>query len=244
MYQFNIRLADKVISATCEYETTLGFCKDYITDDKAEIFVSVSHEELLIEQQKERREREIEGVEAKAPSLAYLETLALYRKIAEALVSFGIILFHGSALSIDGEVYLFTAKSGTGKSTHTRLWREVYGDRVIMVNDDKPLIKIGSDGVTVYGTPWNGKHRLGANIKAPLKAICILERASENAIKKEDALRVFPEILGQTYRFSNVIGMQKTLSLVDTLLRRVNVYRLGCNMDPEAAVVSYEGMKG
>ena len=99
------------------------------------------------------------------------------------MISYDTILFHGSVIAVDGIGYLFTAKSGTGKSTHTRLWREYFGDRAAMVNDDKPLLKITDSSVIAYGTPYNGKHRLGTNISVPLKAICILTRAADNHIE-------------------------------------------------------------
>ena len=244
MVNFKVKLADRVISVSANYETTLKFCSDYLTDEREEISVSVSMEDVLSEKQKSKRERELEGLPEWEPPLSYLETLALYRKIAESLVSRGVILFHGSAVSLDGEVYLFTAKSGTGKSTHTRLWREVFGDRAVMINDDKPLIVVCDGGATVYGTPWNGKHKLGINSSAPLKAICVLERGEKNEIREEMPSAVFPEILSQTYRFSDVVGMTNTLAILDKMLKQVKVYRLHCNMDREAAEVSYNGMKG
>ena len=83
---------------------------------------------------------------------------------------------------MDGAAYLFTAPSGTGKSTHTRLWREVFGDRVWMINDDKPMLRISENLVTAYGTPWNGKHHISRNASAPLKAIVQLNRGKENII--------------------------------------------------------------
>ena len=244
MVNFKVKLAGKVISVSANYDTTLKFCGDYLTDEKEDVSVSVSEGDVLSEKIKSDRERELEGLPKWDPPLPYLETLALYRKIAEGLVSFGIILFHGSAIAVDGEVYLFTAKSGTGKSTHTRLWREVFGDRCVMINDDKPLISVKDGEVTVYGTPWNGKHRLGTNASAPLRAICILERGKENEIHEEAAMMTFPEILSQTYRFSDVAGMTSTMATLDKMLKQIKVYRLHCNMDMEAAEVSYNGMKG
>ncbi len=244
MVQFKVKLAGKVVAVSANYNSTAEFCKDYLTEESADVSVSVAMEDVLAEKIKSKRERELEGLPEWEPPLPYLETLALYRKIAERLVTFGIVLFHGSAIALDGEVYLFTAKSGTGKSTHTRLWREVYGERAVMINDDKPLLAIEDNEVRVYGTPWNGKHRLGENISAPLKAICILERNEKNIIKEENSLATFPEILSQTYRFSDVEGMRSTLSAIDKMLKQVKVYRLGCNMDREAAEVSYNGMKG
>lgn len=245
MYSLKIRLAGKNIIASVIYPTTERYCRDYLADfDTADVTVAVSESDIAAERAKNDRERILEGLPPVEVSDAYLETLSLYRKIAEALIDFGIILFHGSAIAVDGETYLFTATSGTGKSTHTRLWRETFGDRAVMVNDDKPLIEIRDTGATIYGTPWNGKHRLGSNVSLPLKAICILERAEKNRITELDPKSEFPKIFSQTYRKSDGMFMAKTLSLLDKLLSVVKVYKLGCNMELEAALVSYNGMKG
>ena len=245
MYNLKFRLCEKNIQASVIYKSTVDFCRDYECDfELADIFVSISPFDIAEEQKRFDRERELEGLSPIVADKRELEQLALYRKITEIIIDQGIILFHGSAIAVDGKAYLFTAKSGTGKSTHTRLWREHFGERAVMVNDDKPLIKIGDDGVFIYGTPWNGKHKLGNNIKLPLSAICILERAKENSIQRVNALSEFPKILSQTYRNKNADFMKKTLSLLDKMLSEVKVYKLGCNMDPEAAIVSYNGMKG
>ena len=169
-------------------------------------------------------------------------TLAVYRKIADYLLSCDTLLFHGSVIAVDGEGYLFTAKSGTGKSTHTRLWREYFGERAVMVNDDKPLLHITDSGVTAYGTPWDGKHRLSTNIAVPLKGICILTRDTTNHIKQAESHAAYPMIVQQTNRSLSADGMKQTLSLIDRMLTVVPVYRLGCNMNIEAARGAYEGM--
>ena len=149
---------------------------------------------------------------------------------------------HGSVIAVDGRGYLFTAKSGTGKSTHTRLWRELLGDRAVMVNDDKPLIKVCDSGVTVYGTPYNGKHRLGNNIAVPLRCICILERAKENHIKQIDRSQAYYMLLQQSYRPSDTAVLAKTLALIDEMSDKVRFYRLGCNMDISAAQLAFNTM--
>ena len=245
MFNFKIRLAERNISVECIYASTEKYCKDYLVSDvDCDIFVKITPEDITYEREKSDKERELEGLEPFAPSPAYLETLALYRKIADALIDFDTILFHGSALSLDGEAYIFTAKSGTGKSTHTRLWREVFGDRVVMINDDKPLLRVVDDGVFVYGTPWCGKHNLGVNSSAPLYAIVSLERSVENQITESDARALFPKMLSQTYRTKDLFKLQKTLVLLDKMLKNVKVFELGCNMNTDAATVAYEGMKG
>ncbi len=245
MTSFKLKLADQVIFVECLYESTKKFCKEYLVDCEPESFsVKVEQADIDAEREKSDRERELEGLAPFVPSDPYLETLALYRKIADNLIDYDVILFHGSSLAMDGNGYIFTAKSGTGKSTHTRLWRQVFGDRVEMVNDDKPLIKVDANGAVVYGTPWCGKHCLGNNTSAPLYAIVSLERGKENLIRKTDSRSIFPKLLKQTYRTQNPIRLQKTLMLLDMLSRNVGVFELECNMDPEAATVAYEGMKG
>ena len=114
----------------------------------------------------------------------YLETLAVYRKLAQLLVQDDILLMHGAVVAVDGQAYLFTAQSGTGKTTHTRLWMQQFGDRAVMVNGDKPLLHITNEGVTVYGTPWDGKEHLSTNTSCPLKALCILTRSETNHIER------------------------------------------------------------
>ena len=111
-----------------------------------------------------------------------------------------------------------------------------------MVNDDKPLLHI-ADTVTAYGTPYNGKHRLGTNISGPLKAICILTPAENNHIEAITREQAYTMLLQQVYRPADMLKMTKTLELVDRLADSVKLYRLGCNMDISTARVAYEGMQ-
>ena len=152
-------------------------------------------------------------------------------------------LFHGSAISVDGQCYLFTAKSGTGKSTHTRLWRQLLGERAVMVNDDKPLIRVHNNNITVFGTPYNGKHRLGNNISVPLRAVCILKRSENNCIRKISKADAYPTIIQQCYRPADKNSLAKTLFLVDQMIDHIDLWELGCNMDISAAEISYNAMK-
>jgi hypothetical protein len=158
------------------------------------------------------------------------------------MLDYDTLLFHGSVVSVDGEGYLFTALSGTGKSTHTRLWRQVFGQRAVMVNDDKPLLKFTDSGIDACGTPWNGKHRLGSNIQVPLKGLCILSRGSENRIRPISPREALPFLLQQCHRPQTPLAMARVLTLLDRLTTLTGLYSLECNMDPEAAEVAYRGM--
>ena len=236
------KIADKVVEVTSIYAEVHKYCSDYLTDEPADYSVTTTQADIDFECEKSAREDEIEGIPVRHFSNSYLEELAVYRKIAEKMLDFDTVLFHGSVVAVDDVGYLFTAKSGTGKSTHTRLWREYFGDRAVMVNDDKPLLHI-ADTVTAYGTPYNGKHRLGTNISVPLNAICILNRSADNHIKPISFEQAYNMLLQQVYRPADMLKMTKTLELVDRLADSVKLYRLGCNMDNSAAKIAYEGMK-
>ena len=239
---FNIELAENVINVYSIYPQVQQLCKDYLTDKKSNFSVVVTEDDIEFERRKSAEEDEKEGIHIRNFSDYYLETLAVYRKIAEEMVDFDTILFHGSGIAVDGVGYLFTAKSGTGKSTHTRLWKEYFGCRAVMINDDKPLLKITDKGVMVYGTPWDGKHHLSNNIVVPLKAICILNRDSTNHIESISPKLVYSLLLQQTYRPSDPVKMAKTLQLLDRLMEKIELYTLGCNMDQTAAIMAFEGM--
>lgn len=239
---FNISLAGVVIRIEPMYDYIREYCREYITDMQESFTVGIAPSDIEYERQRSRAEDQKEGIPVRGFSDSYLETLAVYRKIADKLLDYDTILFHGSAVAADGVGYLFTAKSGTGKSTHTRLWRKYLGDRAVMINDDKPLISLSESGIMVHGTPWDGKHRLSTNTSVPLRAVCILERAEENRIvpiTKKDAYNM---LMQQVYRPSAPPKLIKTLQLIDRLGSGVKLYRLGCNMDIRAAEISYKKM--
>jgi len=241
---FTISLMGAKIAVSTRHPTTRSFCSGYICDGEPDFSVTLTPEDIEFERLKAAREDEIEGNPPREYSDAYLETLALLRKITEALFDYDTLLFHGSVVAVDGKAYLFTAKSGTGKSTHTRLWREYLGDRATMVNDDKPFLKITENGVLACGSPWMGKHGLGSNIQVPLKAICILERGEENHIRRIHPKDAVYMLLQQSSRPMDAKKLPKYLDLVDALSKKVEFYRLQCNMDPEAAKIAFEVMSG
>ena len=127
------KIADVVIDGEFLYKYTAKLCENYLYngDEKTELVIKTVQADI-------DAEKKLEGAE-EFPD-AYLESLAVFRKLCVYVLSEkqGLV-FHCSALAVDGKAYLFTAPSGTGKSTHARLWREVYKDKVVMVNDDKPI---------------------------------------------------------------------------------------------------------
>lgn len=165
------------------------------------------------------------------------------RGFYRALVNFNGMMLHSSAVALNGKAYLFSADCGTGKSTHAKLWRRVFGDeKVRVINDDKPAIRC-EDGVWyAYGTPWSGKTSQNLNLKCPLGGIAFIEQSETNRIERYSG----PEMVG---RFFKQVGASRTpentlkvLSLIDSVVNTVPVWRLQCNMDPEAARVAYNAM--
>lgn len=238
--QFKIRLADQIIGIDANYASTKMLCQKYLIDAKTDFGVTITKEDIEYEKKlyykKEAEEYRYEIMDE------YFETLAVYRKIAMNLIRYDTLLFHGSVIAVDGIGYLFTAKSGTGKSTHTRLWRELFGERAIMINDDKPLIHVDNHEIRVYGTPWDGKHRLSTNTSVPLKSICYLKRNNENLIRKLNEKEMFPILYQQCFHPSDSLLLKRTMELLEEIAARTQLYQLKCNMQMEAAKVAYDGM--
>lgn len=171
------------------------------------------------------------------------ESLALERKLAEGLLPYDVLLFHASALSIDGFGYAYSAPSGTGKSTHAALIRKEFGARVKMVNDDKPFIRVRDGEVRAYGSPWCGKHNLGSNISVPLHGICFLNQHTENLIERVDPVEAFMLMLRQVYKAQgSVEAVSRVMDLIEQVLKTVPVYALFCTVSPEAARLSVKTM--
>ena len=228
------RFADVNVEITAIHPFIHSFCRDYLVSESSDFSVETTRADIEYERSR---------AEHPDTSGAYLESLAVYRKIAEMMPGFGAFLMHGSAIAVDGRGYVFAAASGTGKSTHTRLWRELLGDKAIMINDDKPLLRVCPDGsAVVYGTPWDGKHRLSRNIAVPLKAVCFLRRAEENTIREISRQTALPMMIGHVYRPADVGALSRTMALLDKM--NVRFYSLGCNMDIGAAKLAYEAMGG
>ena len=159
------------------------------------------------------------------------------------LLEFDGFMLHASGVVYEDRAYLFSAPSGTGKSTHTTIWRKTFGEEnTYIINDDKPVIRMIDGKVMVFGTPWSGKTDQNKNKAVPLQGICFLERAAENRIEVMPTREALHKILDQTIRPTDVEHMSILLDLLDRLLKNIKVYKLYCNMENQAAIVAYNGM--
>ncbi|MCI5565507.1 MAG: hypothetical protein MR400_07415 [Clostridiales bacterium] len=236
------QLAGHAVKIESVHSLVHTLCADYWTESAAEYAVVTTEADIAYERARSAREDAREGVPVRKYADDYLETLAVYRKLAQTLTAADVLLMHGAVVAVDGQAYLFTAKSGTGKTTHVRLWLKQFGPRAVVVNGDKPLLHVTSEGVTAYGTPWDGKERLSRNMACPLKAVCILTRSETNRIERISKKEALPVLCQQSHRPAQPAALAKALALVDRLGGSVPLYKLGCNMEPEAALVAYRGM--
>lgn len=215
-----------------KYPRTLRQSEAYLTDEASESDIRIRlSDEFLEQKQRENPHLTIEDC----------EYIWLGSEFYELLPEFGGLLLHSSAVVYKGEGFLFSAPCGTGKSTHTQIWLKRFEGAYIL-NDDKPAIRLTKDGFYVYGTPFSGKTDLNVNEGVPLRGICMLERGKENSIEKADPEAALFGILNQTVRPVSEERMDKLLKILDKLITTVPVYKLCCNMELEAAEVSYRGM--
>ena len=221
MYDFNISLAGYVIRIQTTYANVYSMCKDYLVDQLPDFHIYISEEDIAFERAEAKRINS-------SPTDGYLETLAVYRKISEMMLPYNVFLMHGAVVSVKERAYMFTASSGTGKTTHVKKWIEK-NDNAIIVNGDKPLIKVTENGVLACGTPWSGKEQLQTNKMVLLDSIVLMQRGEDNHIEEISYNQAFVFILQQTYRPKDSLKMKKTLELLCELKEKVRFFRFTFN---------------
>lgn len=218
-----------------KYEYTTKFCREFLSEDQASsvsLVASVTQEEFDAEKE-----------QSPGFSDGYIENICLYRSICTQIPVMNRMLLHASILSYEGVAYAFLGKSGTGKSTHTRLWMQ-YLPNIEVVNGDKPILEYSEGEFVAFGTPWRGKENWGGKGSAPLRGLCFLEQAKENSICRltpsEVSARLFTQILLPTDE-ANAVA---TLELMDKLIEVTPAYLLKCNISEEAVKTSFEALTG
>jgi hypothetical protein len=231
----NYKIADLIVHMDCKSEMLLSRGKPYeVSDDLTpdiDIFLTEKKIKYYLDKYPAMNQNEWEYM---------LYGSSFYNEIT----AYNGMLLHASGVVVDGKAYLFSAPCGTGKSTHTSLWLKLFGDRAFIINDDKPAIRIIDGKPYVYGTPFSGKHDISKNVRAELGGICFISQSPENEISLMDSGAVIVAVMEQTVRNLSMENMDKMLTVLDDVLRSVKVYSLKCNMDPSAAILSYETMSG
>ena len=233
------KIADVVFDLEPKYAYFGKRLAEFLSDGEETPEYSVVSDDASIE-----RERKKYSLPENLPA-PLIEDLFFERRVSDYILGKkNGTLFHGSAIEYGGGAYVFTARSGTGKSTHAGLWRELLGDRVKMINDDKPIVRIIDGKPVIYGTPWKGKHGLGGNIKAPVKAICRLVQAKENSIREVSVKEFLPTFFVQCYHVGEKRKKENFLEFLDGLLTGVKLFELKCDISIAAAELSFTAMTG
>lgn len=174
-------------------------------------------------------------------TIEYLYTGNLFHRF---LLKNNGCMLHSSAVVVDGYAYLFSADSGTGKSTHTELWLKHFGEKAFIINDDKPSLRLEDGEWYVYGTPWSGKYNLNVNTKAKLGAIVFLQRDEKNWIKPLNPAEAVPLFFKQTVRaLKTKEKMDMALEKIEQVLTSNPIYKMGCNISDDAVVTAYENIR-
>jgi len=206
-------------------------CRDYLYDGSAAADIVICAERYC-------PERYPDGISPEL--LAYMES---GRQFHTRLLHFNGLYLHASAVEVDGRAYLFSGPSGTGKSTHTRLWQQLPGLSACVFNDDKPALRC-LDGVWyAYGTPWCGKDGINVNMKVPVAGICFLKQAGHNRIRELSPIEAIPKLLSQTIHvFRESERLNLLLDHLDHLVSAIPIYELENKPELEAVRLSYETM--
>ena len=240
MAEFHLEIAGQVAAVTSLFESTPHHFAKYLTDRQADFAITVTDADLRFEQADADAEAAEDGFRRRIFPDPFLERAAIQRQFAEYLLTKNTILVHGSTVAVDGLAYLFTARSGTGKSTHTRLWREVFSSRAAMVNDDKPFLQITDNEILAHGSPWSGKHGLDSRICVPLQGICLLERGIQNQIRPAKSEELTGLLKG--FRPRTPEQAAQYAHLLEKLIQQAALWHMDCNKEPDAAKLAFHTM--
>ena len=243
---FKIEIAGIKIEVECKYHIVLNFCHKYLASfEKPDFVVRASSEDLIAGRLPDAEKmNHFTGVAFRFAD-EYIESSVICQKITEEMISFNTLLMHGSVVAKDGYAYMFTAPSGVGKTTRTKIFRNLYPDSII-VNGDKPFIKVTSTEVVACGTPWCGKEGWNTNIMVPLRAIFLLERVKdgeESSVEEISLGKAFPFLLQQTYRSKKPELMRKTLQLLKLFDGKLKIYKYRSSPTEESVRLAYEAAR-
>ena len=243
-YNFQIRLAGRLISIVYHYDRIYKKCRAYIAKEVAESdFVIETTKKDLIKEAEISTKGITKKDERLVLTMPYLETIAVFRKICEVLPKYNAFAMHGAVISSSGQGYMISAPSGIGKSARTKLWLKEIPDSYV-INGDKPFICIDEKAVWAYGSPWCGKEGWNTNTSVPLRAIFLLERVDEeknenSSIRELTFSEAFPVLFQQTYCPQNAEALHRTLQLLKAMDGKVKFYRFRSDLSAEAIHLAY-----
>lgn len=231
-----VLIADLVTELDPRFDNTIKLAKPFEYDGERQTDIKLRVTDKYLES---LMSRAAEGV-----AIEQMENFAFSCDFNRKVIPYQTMLVHSSALIYQGGAYLFSGDSGVGKSTHTRLWLKAFGDKVHIMNDDKPVVKLLDDRAVAYGTPFDGGSGIALNESYPLKAIIFVERGEENSVRIPENKEIIQKLYFQTARMVNRETAEKMLLNFEKLLILSKFYVLTCNMDISAAYAAFYGIIG
>lgn len=230
------KIADLIVEMNPKYNNTIELAKPFVYDAEREADFELKASDEYLDQLMTRA--------AEGMTVEQIENFALSGDFNRKAINYGTMLIHSSALIYDGGAYLFSADSGVGKSTHTRLWLKAFGDKVHIMNDDKPVVKLLDDQAIACGTPFDGGSGIALNESYPLKAVIFIERGENNSVRIPETKEIIQKLYFQTAHFVGAKTAEKMLINIERLLQLTDFYILTCNMDISAAYIAFENIVG
>lgn len=229
------KIADLLIKIRCKSQYAKNIMSDYLCDcSNYDFEITITDDDIKAEQNT-----------ADGFTYGMYESTAVLRKLSNILLmNYNGILLHCAAIAYKGKAYAFTAPSGTGKTTHIKIWQKCLGKDVKIINGDKPFIRYINNVPMAFGTPWQGKENLGSNVSYPLGGIFILKRGKENAAKKIQSNSAIFSLINSVACPKNQTGKLKALEFSEKLIHDVKIIELSCNMEDSACYTALSAIEG
>lgn len=229
--KITISLANIPIEINAAYSGYLPLFKLFECENAPVASVSVSSDEIAAARDNYAPESTDE----------YIEYMELCTKVCDALLPHGAVIFHGAAFVWREKAWIFTAPSGTGKTTQYVLWKMLYKNDIRIINGDKPILKFEGDHIFVHPSPWTGKERMGKLCSAELGGIVLLKQSSENKIYRVASNQAVGSIFVQfLFGRENAEDVYKVCEFEEKLFNKVPMWCLENKGDRASATLCHD----
>lgn len=231
---FYVKVAGMTVGIDEKYPDVRQVCQDYIVPfhTASPLFTVRAEEKELQCMTRSVTWKKLEPGEA--------ENMVIMRKIALRLPEYKAFLLHACVIQCRGMTIAFSAPRGVGKTTHARMWLEMFGDEARILNGDKPLVRISDEVVSVYGTPWSGKEGLAVNAVSRLSAIVFLGRGDEPKIEKLSVEESARMLISSSYIPVDEEGKNRCIPILAQVVSVVPAFAAQVNLSEDSVKTIYE----
>lgn len=226
MIEFVVKIADVNISIRALYEETQVFFEKFISDEEAVESIEVKSDKI---QEYKEKYPHFDDRQCEKAIIKYEMDLIL--------VEYDAFPVHASAIAYRNEAFLFSALSGVGKSTHSQKWKNAFGNEVVIINDDRPYLKMIDGKVYAYSHPQSGKHNRYTNASFPVLVIGKIIRDNSNYVKKIPKSDAFAFLMQQSFKMDITQKTSRIINLVRKIVYQVHFFEIHCNMDADAGKI-------